>query len=901
MSSELFFDSYDVHRKDRAHDRLGLSTGGGVLLAMDPSLKSEVVSTTEFEDTFPEIDFILCKCNVSFHVLYIAVIYIPPHISTDNFDSFFDMLGNLEYLYSKNLIIMGDFNCAAYIENKLEDRRTSIITNWICLSGLNQHSSIRNSYGKLLDLVISKVDLNVIRELVPFVNEDVHHPALSVLLNTFHIKDSQFSTNTQHVRYNFRKANFPALYNELISIEWNYLHADLEPNLALQTFYNQLYAVIDKHVPTAKIFRHKYPVWYTSDMIKIVKDKAKYYKKFKIYQNITYHQEFCRLRATFKQKREHAYKEYLQTMQSRLYSEPKSFWSFIHNKNNTSRIPSKMNYQNASYTDPTVIVNAFAEFFQSVYSAPDETTIHDINTVFRGNNFIDISCEPISEEEIISASKKIKNKLTSGPDQLPSFFIKDCIGLFLSPLKAIFNSILNSTIFPNKWKVAKVCPIYKSLDKSSINNYRPIAILNNFAKLFEIIVYNRIYLATKNILSIDQHGFMKQRSTITNLATVSQYLCDHMDNRGQVDVIYTDFTKAFDKIDHNILIQKIECLGFNKTYVDLLKSYISLRPHYVYYNGFSSSTYIANSGVPQGSNLGPLLFIIYVNDLCESLACNKLMFADDLKLFASISDWNDCVILQEQIAYLENWCAKNRLVLNISKCRILTFSRKISTIMYPYKISNVLLERSDNIKDLGVYFDSHLTFNHHIREIVKSAYCTYGFIVRNCRQFGTSTLLMLFLTLVVSKLEYGALIWSPIYDLYKNSIERVQRRFLKYLCFKNDSVYPPRGCDYSMLLSRFEVTSLTTRRELISVVFLYKMLHGSIDCSTLLSQLNFLVPRFASRLSKTFFSKKAQTNLLSKAPLNFMCYNANKIDSVCDIFCCGLNELKDAIQFISEY
>nr|CAH7715791.1 unnamed protein product [Callosobruchus chinensis] len=213
MSSELFLDSYDVHRKDRAHDRLGLSTGGGVLLAMDPSLKSEVVSTTEFEDTFPEIDFILCKCNVSFHVLYIAVIYIPPHISTDNFDSFFDMLGNLEYLYSKNLIIMGDFNCAAYIENKLEDRRTSIITNWICLSGLNQHSSIRNSYGKLLDLVISNVDLNVIREVVPFVNEDVHHPALSILLNKFHIKDSQFSTNTQHVRYNFRKANFPALYN----------------------------------------------------------------------------------------------------------------------------------------------------------------------------------------------------------------------------------------------------------------------------------------------------------------------------------------------------------------------------------------------------------------------------------------------------------------------------------------------------------------------------------------------------------------------------------------------------------------------------------------------------------------------------------------------------------------
>uniref|UniRef100_A0A6P7HH55 Uncharacterized protein LOC114348689 n=1 Tax=Diabrotica virgifera virgifera TaxID=50390 RepID=A0A6P7HH55_DIAVI len=193
---------------------------------------------------------------------------------------------------------------------------------------------------------------------------------------------------------------------------------------------------------------------------------------------------------------------------------------------------------------------------------------------------------------------------------------------------------------------------------------------------------------------------------------------------------------------------------------------------------------------------------LVINDLCESISCNKLMFADDLKLYDSVSNINDCIMLQQQIDLLQRWCLSNRLYLNIAKCKVLTFSRKTNTIFFSYVIDNTILERTETIRDLGVHFDIHLTFNVHINLIVSQAYRTYGFIFRNCGNFTDVTALScLFFSLVRTKLEYGSLIWNPIYAQYTTAVERVQKKFLKFLSFKVDGVYPARGCNYFNLLA----------------------------------------------------------------------------------------------------
>lgn len=892
ISSELFPNHYEVYRSDRNFEQVGLTSGGGVLIAIDNTIKSEVIDTSQLVDRFPAIDFLVCKCFISVHFFYIAIVYIPPSVSLEYYEDFFDFLENLDVLNTGKVIFVGDFNCAKFIDNNIDDGKTCSIMNLLAFLDMKQCNNISNSCDRLLDLVISNLDCSVTRDYVTLVPEDNYHPSLSIRLKEIGRKQDIFDTNAVAKTYNFKKANYYALYNDFLHTDWRFLESVTEVDAAVNSFYNKFYKILDTHVPVYKNYKHTYPMWYTGEIIKLIKDKAKQHRKFKKTKNVIYYQQFSRYRLLIKQRCREAYELYLQNVQIKLKQEPRYFWSFINNKNNTSRIPGKMFYNNETYDNPQSIVNAFSIFFKSVYSLPhaDEEVL---NFNFNRNIFLDVSCEPITENEILRAGKKLKNKFTSGPDKIPSFLFKDCLRVLVQPLQLLFNLVLETSVFPDLWKTAKVCPIHKSDSRANINNYRPIAILNNAAKVLETILYNRVYLSAKNLISIYQHGFMNSRSTISNLAVFSQYLCETLDSRGQIDVVYTDFSKAFDKIGHNILLQKLLGMGINGNYLQLLKSYLSQRKQYVYYNGFNSNIFFATSGVPQGSNLGPLLFLIFINDLCEALHCNRLMFADDLKLYVSINTLDDCIFLQQQINMLQDWCNINKLYLNISKCKILTCTRKFNAIIFPYAIDNVILERTTTFKDLGIHFDSQLTFNYHISCAVSSACRSYGFIVRNCKSFNNiSALSAMYFTLVRSGLEYGSLIWNPIYAHYTNLVERIQKKFLKFLSFKLNGSYPPRGCDYDGLLSRYNFISLEKRRDESSVLFLHGLLNGKVDCPNLLSQIDIFVPRLTSRYNNTFLCKRAQTNIMLKAPINYMCTNANKLSNFCDIFSCSVCELK---------
>lgn len=362
--------------------------------------------------------------------------------------------------------------------------------------------------------------------------------------------------------------------------------------------------------------------------------------------------------------------------------------------------------------------------------------------------------------------------MTSGHDQIPSFLIKDCSNIFITPLLTLFNIALRTSTFPDCWKLAKVCPIHKSGDIRDIKNYRGIAIFPNFAKVFEASVYTTIYSTIKNLISTSQHGFMEKRSTVSNLTCLTKFVSDSLDKRGQVDVVYTDFSKAFDRIDHKLLIDKLSCIGLSNILLNFLSSYLENRLQYVQYNNFKSNTYLATSGVPQGSNLGPLLFILFINDLCDILDCEKLLFADDLKIFCNINTIDNCLLLQEEIHKIEVWCKSNKLEMNVTKCKVVTYTRKVNPVEFSYTFNNTELIRSQTTKDLGILFDSRLDFVEHINTITASALRLLGFIVRNCKQFSSvSALKTLYFSLVRSKIEYGTVIWNPIYNIHCQSSE----------------------------------------------------------------------------------------------------------------------------------
>ena len=191
--------------------------------------------------------------------------------------------------------------------------------------------------------------------------------------------------------------------------------------------------------------------------------------------------------------------------------------------------------------------------------------------------------------------------------------------------------------------------------------------LCNFSKIFESVIYKHIYFQIKSLLATEQHGFVDKRSTVTNLACFSQFVSEVIDKQGQVDVVYTDFQKAFDQIDYYILLNKLQSYGFTQSLLSLLESYLLNRVQFVRYCNFYSSSFSPTSGVPQGSNLGPLLFLIFINDIVDDISCGKLLFADDMKLYLEIRAPGDALTLQKNLDIISNWCAQNRLTLNVSK------------------------------------------------------------------------------------------------------------------------------------------------------------------------------------------------------------------------------------------
>ena len=227
------------------------------------------------------------------------------------------------------------------------------------------------------------------------------------------------------------------------------------------------------------------------------------------------------------------------------------------------------------------------------------------------------------------------------------------------PLHYLFNLILKSLSFPQIWKEAFVTPVFKKDDPAHIDKYRPICILCNFSKIFESVIHKRIFFSVKSFITPFQHGFVERRSTITNLSCFSQYVSEALDDNSQVDVIYTDFNKAFDQIDHYVLLAKLGSFGLSNSLLQLFKSYLLDRKLFVKYKNFVSDGFCPTSGVPQGSNLGPLLFLLYVNDIVDLLTCQKLLFADDLKLFLTVNTIQDCQLLQDNLHLLSAWSEKN--------------------------------------------------------------------------------------------------------------------------------------------------------------------------------------------------------------------------------------------------
>lgn len=895
FNSEFVPATYNVLRCDRDFQATGVSRGGGVLFAIKTGYNYEQIPISDdCRLACPSLDILACKVHMGSIIVVFIVVYVPKTPSTSELNTILGFFEEICLLY-EHVFVCGDFNIPTYVKMSNSDPLYTLISDFANFTGLKQYNHIKNADDRILDLVMTSISCDVTREFDPLVREDPRHPPLSVLVRFDSVGYSNFPTTCDRPRYNFRKANLVALYDHMRQLNWNFLLNVTNVDEACSLFYDSLYSLLDIYVPRyrSKKKTRQFPHWFNHHIVNMIYVKEGHYKRYVSSGDIYYLNLFKKSRAKVKSLIREAHDVYLRGVSNRFKTDPREVWRYVRGRKSESRIPGKLIYNDVPCDTPDSVVDAFKSFFSSVFSSPDPQS--DIPAPLAS---LDLgSFDFIVESELLTAASKLKGKLTAGTDQIPDFFVKDCIRVLTIPLLHIFNTAIRASTFPAYWKSARICPIYKSGDAIKVENYRPVAVLPSFSKLFEIVLQKRIYDSVGNSISRYQHGFIQGRSTVTNLCCFTQYCADVIDDCGQVDVVYLDLSKAFDKVNHYLLLDKLLAFGLPAYLLSLIRSYLLDRRSFVEYNGFRSSEFIPASGVPQGSNLGPLLFCLYVNDLPDRiLTSHKLLFADDIKIFHRIINQCDHIALQNDLDTINNWCNENCLSLNPDKCSVMSISRKRIISTFNYALDDAALHRVDSVMDLGVTFDCELRFDIHVFKACATANKTLGFLLRTVGGFAErDVLIILFSALVRSRLDYASVVWDPLYNIYSTSLESIQRRFLKYLFYKKYRVYPVQGYDHTSLLREFGLRPLSMGRESANLKFLYKLVHRMIDCDELYSKLQFYTPRPASRSHHQFYNVRARTNVMIGSPIYRMCCQMNRVSHSVDINSDSLRHFVDGL------
>lgn len=481
--------------------------------------------------------------------------------------------------------------------------------------------------------------------------------------------------------------------------------------------------------------------------------------------------------------------------------------------------------------------------------------------------------------------KLLDQSKSGGPDKIPPVFLNNCASNLAYPLYLLFNQSLKTGCFPTKWKFSFLTPIFKKGDKHEVINYRPVCLLSTIPKVFEKIVLKKIIFQLNHVISPKQHGFSTGKSTLTNLLTYQNYISDAMSSKCQVDSIYTDLSKAFDKVNHELLLNKLHKFGIGGSLYKWISSYLIKRLLAVKIDGTFSYKFTATSGVPQGSHLGPILFLLFVNDVLYIFNdVQVLMFADDLKLFKAIRNINDCHILFNNLLKFIMWCHDNRLQLNVSKCQIMRFYRVKNPIFFDYSINNMSLVSVSEINDLGIWFDTKLNFIKHIEIITNKALKMLGFILRVSSDFNNvNTVKTLYMSLVRSHIEYNSTVWSPNYEIHSHAIERIQNKFLRYVNFKMG--IPSECLNYDNILCSLNLIKLSDRRIISDLTCLYKIINSMFDTPDLLYVISFHIPgRSVTRQYLPYYCSNSTSISQYYTPMRRIQQLGNKYSDVVDIF-----------------
>ncbi len=454
---------------------------------------------------------------------------------------------------------------------------------------------------------------------------------------------------------------------------------------------------------------------------------------------------------------------------------PKSVYSFINNKINIKESIKAIKTNNGVIsTDSLEIVDTLNEFFASVF-IKDGSTVEDLNEECA------TKCPhpSFNKSIILKHLNNLNTQKSVGPDKVHPKVLKECAKSLSFPLSLIFEKSFVTGSIPKLWSCANVVPLFKKGNKLDPTNYRPVSLTSIVCKIMERIIRDQmmVYLVENNLISKEQHGFVNNKSCITNLLETLDLITQAFGEDYSIDILFLDFAKAFDSVSHVKLLKKLFGLGFVSFMLNWCKAFLSNRVQRVVIGENISSWKKVTSGVPQGSVLGPLLFVIFINDLSKKIIKDTKLYADDTKVISINRCQDDSKLLQEDINTLVKWSEEWLIKFNESKCKVMYFGKQ--NPKQQYVMNNTILTETTIEKDLGIYISNNLEWDHHINTAIGKANKKLGLIKNSFEYLDEITLKLLYKSLVRPHLEYGASIWSPYWKKDIIKLESVQRRATK--------------------------------------------------------------------------------------------------------------------------
>ena len=773
---QVALPNYNIYRKDRTR------FGGGVAVYC----KSSIPSTRRHDLEFPACEMLWLELLIGGRKILLSSCYRPPGQLVANIDIFINNLSlSLESAIDEHptsVLLLGDLNdrCTSWdfphTNSETKDKLRTLC-NELSLTQLIKDPTRGNN---ILDLIITNTPLLFIDSGVYPELPDLDH---CIIHATFNIT---YNTSAPYYKHTWKleQGNYQSLNNFYLNkfSNLNNIFSDTDLNKNVETLTKTILEGMELHIPSKRI--KIYPTdkpWFTPELKTLFKISYRLHKrknKTKLPSDIL---AFENARRHAKESFRTARDNYFQNLNNQI-SNPettsKTFWKLLKSlfgKSNTG-IPD-LTDNNTTYSNNHDKAELLNTFFAS------QSTIPNPNSPLPPFNYItdarldQINITPTDVSQVL---KSLTTNKATGIDSISNKLLKECAHTLAEPLAFIFQLSLNMGVFPDSWKEALISAIFKKLDPSLTKNYRPISLLSSISKVFEKLVFNQTfpYLTKNKLLSPKNSGFTPNDGAINRIIAMLESIYINLDNHNDTLFTSIDISKAFDRVWHQGLIFKLKQMGITGRLLDWFQSYLTNRRQRVAVGGHLSSLKHTNSGVPQGSILGPMLFLVFVSDMCEGLKSEVHQFADDTTLITNFTDPIIAVLtLNHDLQLLARWADTWKVTFNPSKTLYMLITKKKRAIpLDPIYLCGEPIIKTDCITTLGVKITSDLTWSNHVNALIAKASQRLAVIKRYRKILPRTALTTLYITMVRPILEYGDVLYANILLSIGRSIEQVQRR-----------------------------------------------------------------------------------------------------------------------------